>query len=449
MAQDHKIELSGWGRYPRARASVVCPECVEEAKPPAKGSTIIARGQGRSYGDAAQTSEGVVMLTRRLSRVIAFDDETGVLTAEAGMTLEEVLEKFVPQGWFPSVTPGTKYVSLGGCVAADVHGKNHHRDGTFGDHVRELQIVLANGQKLRCSPEENAEVFWSTIGGMGLTGIITEVSLQLRPVETAYVMVRHHAAHNLSALLEMFEGAAFDDDYTVAWIDCLAKGAKLGRGVLMRGHHALREELPENTTEPLRLKQRAQFNLSFDLPSWTLNTFTAAAFNELYFRRQSARERAFLSDYESFFYPLDRVGNWNRLYGRRGFVQYQCVIPTARARVGMKLLLEEIAHSKYPCFLAVLKRFGAEGPGLLSFPAEGYTLTLDMAVGDARFFKFLDQLDEIVLKHEGRVYLAKDARLKAETFRAMYPRLDEWQRIKRSIDPDNLFRSDLSQRLGL
>ncbi|MGA9994739.1 MAG: FAD-binding oxidoreductase [Pyrinomonadaceae bacterium] len=448
MKRDNRIELSGWGRYPRARASVIRPECVEEAKLQSEGSAIV-RGQGRSYGDAAQTSEGVVMLTERLSRMIAFNEETGVLKAEAGVTLEEILEKFVPRGWFPSVTPGTKYVSLGGCVAADVHGKNHHREGTFGDHVRELELVLANEEKLRCSPVENAEIFRATIGGMGLTGIITEVSFQLRPVETAYVAVQHHAARNLSALLEMFEDEAFDDDYTVAWIDCLAKGAKLGRGVLMRGHHALLEELPENTKEPLRLKHRAQFNLSFDFPSWTLNAFAAAVFNELYFRRQGARGSEFISDYESFFYPLDRIGNWNRLYGRRGFVQYQCVIPAARARVGMRRLLEEIARSKYPCFLAVLKRFGAEGQGLLSFPMEGYTLALDMAVGDAQFFKFLDRLDELVLEHEGRVYLAKDARLNAATFRAMYPRLAEWQRIKRSVDPDGRFRSDLSQRLAL
>ena len=440
--------MSGWGRYPRACVSVVRPECVAEAKPPPEGSAI-ARGQGRSYGDAAVTSEGVVVLTERLGRVIAFEEETGVLTAEAGMTLEEVLGKFLPRGWFPSVTPGTKYVSLGGCVAADVHGKNHHREGTFGDHVKELEIVLANRERLRCSPEENRELFWATVGGMGLTGIITEVSFQLRRIETAYVSVEHHAAHNLSALLEMFEDEAFDDDYTVAWIDCLAKEEKLGRGVLMRGHHAKLEELLENTEEPLRLKPRAQFNLPFDFPSWTLNALTAAAFNELYFRRQGARRKAFLSDYESFFYPLDRVGQWNRLYGRRGFVQYQCVVPTARAREGMRRLLEEIARSQYPCFLAVLKRFGAEGQGMLSFPLEGYTLALDMAVGDARFFEFLDRLDEIVVQHEGRVYLAKDARLEAATFRAMYARLAEWRRVKESVDPAHRFRSDLSQRLGL
>jgi FAD/FMN-containing dehydrogenase len=409
---------------------------------------MLAHGQGRSYGDAALVSDGVLLLTQRLDRVIAFDEETGLLTAEAGMTLEQVLESFVPKGWFPPVTPGTKFVSLGGCVAADVHGKNHHRDGTFGAYVRELKMVLADGSRRVCSPREDALLFWATVGGMGLTGIIIEVTLQLIPIESAHVAVQHHQATDLDASLRLLEDSATDDRYTVAWIDCLAGGRELGRSVLMRGHHATRAELPAHVERPLQLKPQGQRNLPFDFPNWVLNPLAMTAFNKLYYWRQGARKRPFVTTCESFFYPLDMIGNWNRMYGKRGFVQYQCVFPTRTARRGLQSLLERLAASRRASFLAVLKRFGPEGPGLLSFPIEGYTLSLDLPL-DPALFPFLDQLDLIVLQHGGRVYLAKDARLKAETFRAMYARLPEWKRVKASVDPLNRFTSDLARRLLL
>jgi decaprenylphospho-beta-D-ribofuranose 2-oxidase len=448
MAQVRTLLMSGWGRYPRALSSVVCPQSLSEVAPPREGQ-MIAHGQGRSYGDAALVQNGVLMLTERLDRVIAFDEETGVLKAEAGMTLEQVLEAFVPKGWFPPVTPGTKFVSLGGCVAADVHGKNHHRDGTFGAYVRELLLVLADGSRRACSPREDASLFWSTIGGMGLTGIIAEVTLQLIPIESASVAVQHHQAKDLDASLRLLESSETDDRYTVAWIDCLAAGKELGRSVLMRGHHATRAELPAHVREPLRLKAQGQHNLPFDFPSWVLNPLTMTAFNKLYYWRQGARKAPFVTTCESFFYPLDMIGNWNRMYGKRGFVQYQCVFPTRDARRGLHTLLLKLAASRRASFLAVLKRFGPEGQGLLSFPLEGYTLSLDLPLGDPALFPFLDQLDEIILRHGGRVYLAKDARLKAEMFQAMYPRLPEWKRVKTMVDPHNRFTSDLARRLGL
>lgn len=442
------MELSGWGRYPRGRFSVVRPQSIVEAVPPASGH-MIARGQGRSYGNAAMCEDGLVMLTERLNRFLAFDDETGLLRAEAGATIAQVLQEFIPQGWFPSVTPGTKYVSLGGCVAADVHGKNHHHVGTFGAHVMELELVGADRSRRHCSPASDAELFWATVGGMGLTGLITEVVFQLMPIESAYMIVRHRRAYDLDALLGLLEEKAIDDEYTLAWIDCLSGGRSLGRGVLMYGHHATLAELPGNIKEPMQTRSRWQHNLRFDLPSWILNRLTAAQFNNLYFQWQGARKGPYLTDYHSYFYPLDGIGNWNRMYGRRGFVQYQCVLPSAHAREGLKILLEELSCSRQPCFLATLKRLGAEGRGLLSFPMSGYTLTLDIPLGDPHLFPFLEQLDEIVLKHGGRVYLAKDARLGAETFQAMYPRFPEWQRIKAKIDPDNRFSSDLGRRLGM
>ncbi|HEX8707281.1 MAG TPA: FAD-binding oxidoreductase [Pyrinomonadaceae bacterium] len=441
-------EISGWGRYPRQHARLTRPERIAEAVPPAAGS-MIARGQGRSYGNAAMLADGLVMLTERLNRFLDFDEQTGVLRAEAGTTLAEVLEVFVPRGWFLPVTPGTKFVSLGGAVAADVHGKNHHRDGTFGDYVSELELVLADGSRRRCSPHLNADLFRATVGGMGLTGIITEVTFQLIPVETAYMAVQHHRARDLDASLALLEDKERDDKYTVAWIDCLARGRRLGRSVLMRGHHARGGELPAKLTEPLRLKTRRRLNLPFDLPSWALNSLTVAAFNRLYYHWQGAKKRSFVTDYESYFYPLDSIGNWNRLYGRRGFVQYQCLLPTTGARGGLRILLEELARSRRASFLAVLKRFGAEGAGLLSFPAEGYTLALDLPVSDPELFPFLDRLDQIVLRHGGRVYLAKDTRVQAETFRRMYPRFDEWARLKAEFDPFNRFNSELSRMLGI
>ena len=360
MATTTSIELSGWGRYPRRLTTVLSPDDVSEAMPPRTGR-MIARGQGRSYGDAAMLADGIVMLTEHLARVASMDEQSGVLKAEAGTTLAQVIDEFLPRGWFPAVVPGTKHVSLGGCVAADIHGKNHHRDGAFGAHVKEIEIVLADRSRRRCSPEKDAELFWATIGGMGLTGIITEVTFQLIPVESSYLVVQHHQAKDLDASFEILADKAWDDHYTVAWIDCLAKGSNLGRGVLMRGHHARPSDLPTSLRQRPYTKPRRQRNLGFDFPSWTLNSVSMKAFNELYYRLQGRRQQPFIADYESFFFPLDRIGNWNRIYGKRGFVQYQCVLPAAESYEGMRALLAALAAAGRSSFLSVLKRFGPAG----------------------------------------------------------------------------------------
>ncbi len=439
--------LSGWGRYPVQSCELERPERYADLR--SDPARVIARGQGRSYGDAALNENGRVLLTERVNRLLEFDAVHGVLRVESGVTLAEILEVIVPQGWFLPVTPGTKFVSLGGCVAADVHGKNHHHDGSFGDHVLGVELILADDSHVACSPAENSELFWATVGGMGLTGIIGEVTLKLIPITSAYMMVRHHVAGNLEQLFRLMQDATIDDRYTVAWIDSMASGGQLGRGIAMCGHHAVVEELPAGFDNALAAKPKRGRPVPFSFPAWALNPLSIGAFNALYYRHEGKKQQPFLAGYDPYFYPLDAIGQWNRMYGKRGFVQYQCVIPEAAAFEGIKALLEELSSSRRPSFLAVLKRFGAQGRGLLSFPMAGYTLALDLPIRDEGLFVLLDKLDEIVLRHGGRVYLAKDARLSAESFRAMYPRYGEWLRIKNAVDPQNRFSSSLSRRLEI
>jgi decaprenylphospho-beta-D-ribofuranose 2-oxidase len=442
------IELSGWNRYPRVSARVARPENLSALRVEPQ-ERLLARGLGRSYGDAPLSREGTIVLTNRLNRFLDFDSRTGLLRAEAGATLAEVLETFVPRGWFPTVTPGTKFVTLGGCVAADVHGKNHHREGSFGSHVAGLELLLADNSRLPCSPEVNPDIFRATIGGMGLTGFITEVAFRLKPIETPYMMVRHRAARDLEESLALYEDPALDDEYTVSWVDCAARGRRLGRSVLIRGQHARPEELPHEQRAARAFRTRPVLALPFDFPAWALNRFTATLFNRVYYRTQARRRGPFLSDLNEFFYPLDLLGDWNRAYGRQGFLQYQCLLPREGAARALRKIFGALATSRLPCTLGVLKRFGPAGTGLLSFPAEGYTLSLDFPLRQRELFTLLEEFDEFVLEQEGRVYLAKDARLTPEVFRRMYPRHVEWSETKARIDPDQQFRSELSRRLGL
>lgn len=445
MNVTESMEMSGWGGYPHARVRTIRPRNTAEAS--SALPAVIARGQGRSYGDAALLTEGVVMLTDKLSGELHFDKSTGFLTANAGTTLAAILDSPETSHQFPAVVPGTKYVSLGGAVAADIHGKNHHRDGSFGDHVKELQLLLADGRLVNCSPSNNPDVFWATVGGMGLTGLITKVTFAMTTIESHYMVVRHTKAQGLDAALELCASSQWDDAYTVAWIDCVAKPRNLGRGIFMSGHHAKLSELPESFQRST-IKTRREYKIHFDFPDWLLNTFTIGAFNELYYRRQGSRS-AFVCDYDSFFFPLDRIRNWHRLYGKSGFLQYQCVLPMESAEKGLKLLLAELSTSARSSYLAVLKRFGPANKGLLSFPMEGYTLALDFPIRDHGLFSFLSRLDAIVVDHGGRVYLAKDARLDAKTFALMYPNLKQWLECKAFLDPGNRYDSDLARRLGL
>lgn len=440
--------LSGWGRYPVQECELRRPEryagLLEDQSP------RIARGQGRSYGDAALNGDGLVLLTERVNRMLKFDSERGVLHAESGVALAELMRCLVPRGWFPKVTPGTQYASLGGCVAADVHGKNHHRDGTFSESVKELVLLTADGKRLRCSPGRNSGAFWATVGGMGLTGTIGEVALSLRPIESAYLVAEHHPTGNLDETLAYLDDDVFDDQYTVAWIDGMAVGDSLGRGVFMRGHHAALSDLPAQIrNNPLEIPGRGAHRVPVDLPGWFMNSLFLQAFNALYYRRQGARQTPFVIDYASFFHPLDAIGDWNRLYGRSGFIQYQCVVPSESGRDTLHGILERLVSEGHGSFLAVLKKFGAEGRGLLSFPKPGYTLAVDIPRPGEKLFEILNELDREVANSGGRVYLAKDARLNPDMFRIMYPRYAEWYRMKQDLDPDWVFCSSLSRRLLL
>lgn len=344
--------LSGWGRYPVLSCELERPERYADLCSDA--GSVIARGQGRSYGDAALNENGRVVLTERVNRLLEFDTEQGILRAEAGATLAEILPVIVAKGWFLPVTPGTKFVSLGGCVAADVHGKNHHHEGSFGDHVQSIELILADGSRVICSPSENTGLFWATVGGMGLTGIIGEVTLRLIPIQSSLVKVTQHVAANLEQLFKLMQDPAIDDRYSVAWLDSLASGGDLGRGIAMCGHHAKVEELPDNL--PSSGKPQRSHSIPFDLPGWAMNRLSISAFNSRYFKREGGRRYPFLSGYDAYFYPLDAIAGWNRMYGKRGFVQYQCVIPDATAFEGIRQLLQELSDSRRPSFLAVLKR---------------------------------------------------------------------------------------------
>ena len=441
--------LSGWGRYPVLDCRVAYLRRREDL--PAllgRGATLIARGNGRSYGDAALNPE-LTLSMLALDRMQAFDAATGLLTCEAGVLLADILDTFMPRGWFPPVVPGTKLVTVGGMIAADVHGKNHHRDGTFGAHVQSLTLATADGAVRECSRTQHADLFRATLGGMGLTGVILSARFRLRPVETAFVMEETVAARDLDETMALCE-ASRDWPYSVAWIDCLARGAKLGRALLARGAFLERGALPPQlAADRLRLPPASRLAVPIDAPSVLLNGGVIGLFNGLYYRRGRARSGARVVHCAPFFFPLDRIAAWNRLYGRRGFVQYQCVLPKDESPAGVAALLERSAAAGQGSFLAVLKLFGPAGDGLLSFPMEGYTLALDFPLRRGTP-ALLDALDRITHRHGGRVYLAKDARCSPERVRAGYPGRDAFAAVRAAAaGAAPRFASTLSRRLGL
>ena len=422
-----------WGRYPAVEQENI-PLYWRDQPLPDKPS-ILPYGQGRSYGDVCLNDGGTVMPTSNLQRFIQFDSDKGILRAEAGVTLAQVLSLIMPRGWFLPVTPGTKFVSLGGAIANDVHGKNHHRAGSFGCHVTAFELHRSDGQRLLCSPEQNSEWFSASIGGLGLTGLITWVELQLKPVSSDYIDQQLYRFANLAEFFKLNDQLEADWEYTVAWIDCLARGKNLGRGLFMAGNHA------EAATQPMSIIEKPALNMPIDAPGFTLNRLTVSAFNSLYYwKPRQARSHV---HYDAYFYPLDKIDNWNRMYGKRGFFQYQCVIPVAQAESALSLMLDSIAISGQASFLSVLKKFGEnEAPGLLSFPRPGFTLALDMANRGDKTLKLLEQLDAITIQSGGAVYPAKDARMSARAFELYYP---EWKTFSQYIDPQ--FSSSFLRRV--
>ena len=410
------------------------------------GESLIARGNGRSYGDAALNSE-LTLSMRAMDRMQAFDERTGLLTCEAGVLLADVLKTFVPRGWFPPVAPGTQFVTLGGMVAADVHGKNHHQDGSFGTHVESLTLALVNGEVRICSREQHGDLFRATLGGMGLTGVILSASFRLRPIETAFLLEETLSASNLQEVMALFE-TSHGWPYSVAWVDGLAQGAKLGRSVLSRGRFLAHSELPESWADaPLHLAAPPRLKIPMDAPSPLLNRTSVSLFNALHRRRTPGDARPV--PLQPFFFPLDRVEDWNRVYGRRGFVQHQSVLPKSESQAGIAALLARAAKWRPGSFLAVLKLFGGSGDGLLSFPMEGYTLTLDLPMNDGTP-ALLAELDAIVQRHGGRVYLAKDAYCSPELLREGYSQLEQFKAVRADAagEPPR-FTSALAQRLAL
>lgn len=441
--------LSGWGRYPIEECRVYRPEARREAvellaRSPER--SFVPRGLGRSYGDAALNAGAGVLLSARLNRFLAFDRESGVLECEAGASLASIIETFLPRGWFLPVTPGTRHVTVGGAIAADVHGKNHHRAGTFSRFVPDLLLATSDGRVLSCSPEENAEAFWATVGGAGLTGLILSARIRLQKVETAWVLADLRRVGNLQEAMALLTETDPSYEYSVAWIDCLAPRRSRGRSLLMQANSARAGDVPSGTSA-FPLPKTERFTIPADAPSFMLNSFSVSLFNAAYFRLHPTGERR-LVDYGRYFYPLDTMGDWNRLYGRRGFVQYQVVFPLESSQAGLTALLERLSVSGHGSFLGVLKRFGEAGAAPLSFPFPGYTLALDLPVRPG-LVELLREADRLLVDHGGRTYVAKDATTTAESFARMYPRLEEFQKSRLKLDPGGRLSSSLGRRLGI
>lgn len=435
--------LSGWGRFPRRDCRVVRARSQQDVARAVAEAPLIARGNGRAYGDSALNA-GLTLDMRGMDRMLAFDPATGQLTAEAGVLLADVIEAFLPRGWFPMVTPGTRFVTLGGAIAADVHGKNHHCDGSFRTCVDWVEVMGPDGTVTRTAPGE--DLFDWTLGGMGLTGVILRAAIRLRPVETGWILQRTIPAPSLEAALDAFEANA-DAPYSVAWIDATTEGPHMGRALVMLGHHAPRDAVPVRLRDRPVTARRQRLQVPFDLPGFTLNRHTVGAFNALYYRLGARKSGEHLVDWDSYFYPLDAIGNWNRMYGRRGFLQFQCALPLATAQAGLTELLTRITAAGQASFLSVLKRFGP-GEGRFSFPMEGYTLALDMPVND-RSLRLMSDLDRVTVAHGGRFYLAKDARLDRATLAEADPRAEAFAAWRRETGRAARFTSAQSERLGL
>lgn len=432
---------TSWGRYPQVRQQGIPLQWRSDPLPAALPDTdrLLPFGNGRSYGDVCLNRGGTVLDTRQLNHVISFDPETGVLRCESGMLLADVLRLAVPMDWLLPVSPGTRFATIGGALANDVHGKNHHRAGTFGCHVRSFELLRSDGSRRVCTPTENSELFSATIGGLGLTGLITWVELQLRRIDGPMLNEESIKFANLDEFFQLSDASDESFEYTVAWVDCVSRGDALGRGFFARANHVPARASISASAYP----SSAGFSLPFTPPLSLVNRLSLKAFNTLYYARQRQTRVVRNVHYQRFFYPLDSIGNWNRIYGPKGMLQYQCALPGTDGRQVMREILHTIALSGNGSFLAVLKIFGAKpSPGMLSFPRPGVTLALDFP-NRPEVFRLLDRLDDMTRSVGGAVYPAKDARMSSESFRSYFP---GWKEFSHYIDP--AFSSSFWRRVG-
>ena len=444
--------LAGWGNTAASNAKVVSFAGVDSLSVTLNGVNprgAIARGLGRSYGAPAQNAGGTVILMEDDGEAsLVLDSAKCTVTADARVSLDRIMRELIPRGWFVPVTPGTRQVTVGGAIASDIHGKNHHVDGSFGAHVQRMSLMTSEGVVRELSPTSTPREFWATVGGMGLTGVILDATFSMLPIETSLMKVETSRAANLDELMQTMSN---DDEYrySVAWIDLLARGTRMGRGVLTRGDHAKVADLGGREAQsPLDFEPKSLITAPPIFPSGLLNRFTVAAFNEAWFRKAPSRTHIGNETITTFFHPLDGVQKWNRLYGRAGFVQYQFVLPFEAADT-MRAIIGKLSNAKYASFLAVLKYFGRGDAGHLSFPMPGWTLALDVPVGGRSMPATFGEIDMMVLDAGGRHYLAKDSHISAESVRRGYPRLAEWQAIRDEMDPRGIWHSDLSRRLKL
>jgi decaprenylphospho-beta-D-ribofuranose 2-oxidase len=452
MADEERNVLSGWGLTAPTAARVIRPSTEEEAAQAVEQASdrgLIARGLGRSYGDAAQNAGGDVLVATDLNRILRLDLRRGRARVQAGVSLDWLMRTLVPLGFFPMVTPGTRQVTVGGAIASDIHGKNHHFEGSFCTHVENLLLDTPAVGPIAVSPREDPDIFWATAGGMGLTGVILEATIRLLPIQTSRMRVDTERLADLDSVMARMLDSDDKYRYSMAWIDSLARGRALGRAILLRGDHARLDDLPAPDRTPEKALAFTS-NTRLTAPPWAptglLNRHTVGVFNELWFRKAPKHEEGRLESISAFFHPLDIVAGWNRIYGRRGFVQYQVLVPYGREDA-LRTVLEQLSNARCASFLTVLKRFGEGNPAPLSFPQPGWTLALDIPASSPDLGSLLDRLDDVVAGAGGRVYLAKDSRLRPQLLPVMYPDLPRWQKVRHELDPHRRMQSDLSRRL--
>jgi decaprenylphospho-beta-D-ribofuranose 2-oxidase len=447
------VTLTGWGRVAPSSAELAEPDtpaaaaALLQAAEPSRG--MIARGLGRSYNNAAQSAGGVVISTARLKRILELDPATGLATCEAGVSLEQLMVAGLPAGWFVPVSPGTRQVTVGGAIAADVHGKNHHVAGSFAGHVPSFDLLLPGGELRTVTRDGDPALFWATAGGMGLTGLIVRATVQLKRVATSRVRVDTVRTADIDETMAVLAEHDKGYGYTVAWSDSLARGARLGRSVITSGDFARLADLsPAERQDPFAFRPSARLGVPPGFPPGLINRYTVALANEAWYRKAPRQRTGELQTIGTFFHPLDGIRNWNRVYGPGGFRQYQYVLPFGQ-EAAVRRSYELVAGARAPSFVTVLKRFGEGDPGLLSFPMPGWTLALDFPARTPGLASLLGSLDRLVVEAGGRVYLAKDSRVPAEVLEQMYPRLDEFRKMRAELDPGQVLASDLSRRLGL